>query len=319
MKRLSRVERLVGFILLAGILGGLSGTQIALANQKEVAPAPQIVANDDEAAAEEEAAPIEEKIELSSRFPVKQGESGSSYEFEVSMDYQGNETKIFYFDLDAPDGWQIQIQRQYSETAETVLAQTMEPNQTYPPAVTVIVSPLPGEAPLTGEYPFTFTATSGNLSDSIDLKAIVTEMPLEYDLGFTSQSERLDFIAKPGAGNSFAMRVTNLGSGQLTNISFTSVKSEGWGTTFSPSLTQALDPGESIDIEMVLTPPEKTIAGDYRVLIRAGADSPDMRLQEQLDLRVRVQTSTAWGAAGIIIVVAVIVGLALMFRNLGRR
>ena len=319
MKRLSRVERLVGFILLAGMLGGLSGSQIALANQKDVGPAPQIVVNAEEGATEEEAAPVEEKIELSSRFPVKQGESGSSYEFDVSLDYQGNEPKIFYFDLDVPDGWQTQIQRQYSETSETVLAQTLEPNQTYAPAVTIIVSPLPSESPLTGEYPVTFTATSGNISDSIVLMAIVTEMPLEYDLAFTSQNERLDFVAKPGSDNSFAVRVTNIGSGQLTNISFTSVKSEGWGTTFNPSLTQALNPGESVDIEMVLTPPEKTIAGDYRVLIRAGADSPSMRLQEQLDLRVRVQTSTAWGAVGIIIVVAVIVGLALMFRRLGRR
>ena len=74
-----------------------------------------------------------------------------------------------------------------------------------------------------------------------------------------------------------------------------------------------------MEAQLTMTPPRKTIAGDYRVLIRTGGDSPNTRLQEQLDLKIRVQASTLWGGVGIAIVVAVIVGLAFMFRQLGRR
>jgi len=306
MKRFSRVHYLLCLVSLVGIIGVLAGGHLALAADEEEAPPEE---------------PVVENLELVSRFPVKQGESGSSFEFEVDLNYQGNEPKVFEFTLNPPEGWDMAVRRYFSsdEPQATILAMTIEPDLAYAESVIITLSPLPGNQPEPGEYPVIFEAASGSLKDSIELKAVVTELPLTYELGFATISGRLDFPVDPGEDNLISLKVTNSGVGDLTNLSFTSVKSEGWGVTFSPNRIESLKPGQSIEAEMKMTPPRNTIAGDYRILIRVGADSPTMRLQEEVDLRVRVQTPTVWGAAGIVIVAAVIVALAVMFRRLGRR
>ena len=303
MKRFRGVNRLLCFVSFGVILISLLGVQVALADEEEPA-------------AEE---PKEEKFELTSRFPVKQGESGASYEFEVSLDYQGNEAKVFEFALTKPEGWDASVTRTSTDATDVLLAQTLEANQSYAPIVAVKLTPLPGNMPEPGEYVLTLEAFSSDLRDSIELKAEVTSIPDTYELKFTTANGRLDYPVKPGEENPILVVVTNTGTGTFTNLSFTSVKSEGWGTTFAPSMTPSLAPGESIEAQINMTPPRKTVAGDYRVLVRVGADSEESRFQEQLDLRIRVQASTLWGGVGIAIVAAVIVGLAFMFRQLGRR
>lgn len=317
MKRFTEFRYLLCFILLTGTLSILLGGQLVFAAQESSSFSISAPPNEEEPPIEE---PTEEEIELVSRFPVKQGESGTSFDFEVSFDYHGNESKVFNLNLTPPPGWGVAVHRYFSEEQQvTILAQTIEPNLTYPERVQVVLSPLPGNLPEPGEYVLTFEAASGNLKDSIELKAIVTDLPLTYELSFATVTGRLDYPVKPGEDNPILFKVTNTGAGVVTNLSFTSVKSEGWGTTFNPNMIDSLEPGQSFEAEMVMAPPRNTIAGDYRVLIRVGANSPAMRLQEQVDLRIRVQTPTVWGAAGIGIVVAVIAGLAVMFRRLGRR
>lgn len=318
MKRFKGIRYLLCLISLVGVLGILLGSQMVFAAQESLNPSPQPPPNQEEPPPEE---PVTESLELVSRFPVKQGPSGGSFEFEVSFDYQGTERKTFEFTLKIPTGWEVAITRYFSGEGEqaTILAMSVEANQEYPERVTITLKPLPGNLPEPGEHVLTFEAASDNLRDSIELKAVITELPLDYDMGFATVSGRLDFPVKGGEENTIPVTITNSGSGVLTNLSFTSVKSEGWGTTFAPSRIASLEAGQSVDAAVTLTPPRNTIAGDYRVLIRVGADSPLMRLQEQVDMRIRVQTPTVWGAAGIGIVVAVIAGLAIMFRQLGRR
>jgi len=65
----------------------------------------------------------------------------------------------------------------------------------------------------------------------------------------------------------------------------------------------------------VIPPPTKTIAGDYNISLRAIGE----RASDNIELRVTVLTPTIWGGAGIGIAVAVIAGLAVLFKRLGRR
>ncbi len=317
MKRFREVNHLLCLISLVGVLGIFLGSQVVFAAQESSNLSLLPPLNQEEPPPEE---PPEEKIELTCRFPTKQGESGTSFVFDVALNYQGSETKLFEFTLTVPPGWEAAVKRYFSqEQQESLLAQTLEPVTSYPEKVNVMLSPLPGNLPEPGDHVLIFEVASGNLKDSIELKAVVTDLPPTYELVLVTTSGRLDFPVKAGGDNPILLKLINSGSGVLENLSFTSVKSEGWGTIFNPSMIESLEPGQSIEVEVMMTPPRKTIAGDYHVLLRAGANSPDLRLQEQLNLRIRVQTPTIWGGAGIGIVAGVIAGLALMFRRLGRR
>jgi uncharacterized membrane protein len=70
-----------------------------------------------------------------------------------------------------------------------------------------------------------------------------------------------------------------------------------------------------MEIDAVINPPEKTIAGDYMLTFNASSENSN----SSIDLRATVETPTIWGIVGIGIIVVVIIGVAVIFARLGRR
>ena len=261
-----------------------------------------------------------QRLNLISEYPVIRGESGDSFDFIVIFDYEtdaeAEEEKIFDITNIDPEGWQTKITRQYGGKGEGIRAIQLKPNMSYPDRLKVTLSPLPNTEPEPGEHILTIGASSGDIEDTIELTAVVTEIPPTHKLNLVTTTGRLDTIAKAGEDNTFTINVTNSGTGTVEDISFTSDKSQGWGINFSPTSIASLEPGESGDIEVTIIPPNRTIAGDYSVSLTAtGSDSASDRVL----LRVSVHTPTTWGGAGIAIIAAVITGLVFLFRRLGRR
>ena len=236
--------------------------------------------------------------------------------FDYETTAEEEEARVFDITTIEPPGWQATIKKQYGDTGETIRAMMVKPNMPYPDRLKATFSPLPNTEPEPGDYILTVEATSGDVKGTIELKAVVTEIPPTHELDLVTDTGRLDTIAKSGEDNTLTLKLTNSGTGTVEDISFTSDKAEGWGITFDPNSTESLDPGESQEVEATIIPPNRTIAGDYSITLtaRGSGNSSDRVL-----LRVSVQTPTAWGGAGIGIIAGVITGLVFLFRRLGRR
>ena len=313
MNRSRATHYLLCLALLFGVLSGLLGGSVALAAQKNSNDAFSLPPSQEEPLPEEP--PPEEKLTLVPRYPILKAESGRTFEFEVSLSYQGSEPRAFEFDLTVPTGWIGIIAPSYSEGGEQLLSITLEPEKTYADKVNIIIIPPPGELPEPGDYVTTFKVGSGDLRESVELTAVVTEIPPTYQFYMTTATGRLNMNAKAGADNHLTVGLKNIGTGVCKNIALSSVKSEGWSVTFTPYRVESLEPGLSQEIDVVITPPSKTIAGDYHVSLRAIGE----KASDSIELRTTVVTPTIWGGAGIGIAVAVIAGLAVLFRRLGRR
>ena len=175
------------------------------------------------------------------------------------------------------------------------------------------MAPVEGTEPEPGDYVVTVEVSSGDIKKTIELKAVVTAL---YRLAFYTASGRLNTEVTAGEENHLSLMLLNTGTAAIEKISFTSSKPSGWSITFNPEEVESLEPGLAQEVDAVITPPRKTIAGDYSVTIRAiGKDLP----RREIELRVTVLTPTVWGWVGILIVLAVIAGLGVMFRRLGRR
>ncbi len=113
-----------------------------------------------------------------------------------------------------------------------------------------------------------------------------------------------------------AILLANSGSAAIENITFSSSKPEGWSVTFTPEKVDSLDSGLTQEVDVVINPPRKTIAGDYEITLRAESKefSPD-----RMKVRVTVLTPTIMGWIGVLIVLAVIAGVGVIFWRLGRR
>ena len=300
-------SRVVGsvlcLVLIFGVLGGLVGDRVALAAKEGVNGSFLSLPS------QEEPQP-EDKLTLSLTYPVLRGKSGEVFEFEVEFQYMGKEDRTFELTVTTPKDWVTQIQPQYDE--KEISAIRLKSFQSYPEKVTVIAVPFPWALPEPGDYVLTLEASSGDIRETIELKAIVTA---RYEVDFYTETERLNTEAKAGEENHVAIKLRNSGSADIESVTFTSTKPEGWVITFNPEKVDVLEPGLAQDVDVVIEPPSKTIAGDYSITLRA--DSKE--ISDKMELRVTVLTPTIWGWVGIAIVLVVIAGLAILFRQLGRR
>jgi len=296
---------LLCFVLLFGILGGLVGDRVALAAQKNSSGPLLSLPNQEEP-------PPKEKLELVCKYPTFEGNSGDSFDFDVNLTWLGAEARTFDLAIpDVPPKWTATIVA--GAYVREIPAIGLEAEMKYPEKVTVNFAPLPGELPEPGDYVITLEASSGDIKETIELKAVVTTL---YRFAFYTATERLNAEVTAGEENHLSVIVFNTGQAVIDEIAFVSTKPAGWSIKFNPDELESLQPGAAREVDVVIEPPGKTIAGDYSITM--STISPGMSVR-RIELRVTVLTPTVWGWVAILIVLAVIAGLGVMFRRLGRR
>lgn len=258
----------------------------------------------------QEGTPPEEKIELTTSYTKLEGTSGTSFEFEVELSYQGSEARVFDLVATGPKDWAVYITPSYPKD-KMIKDIRLEP-MAYGEKINVVAAPAYWLMPEPGEYQITVEASSGEIKGTIDLTAIVTA---RYQMSLTPSEERYNTSATAGKDNYFSVAVINEGSATIDNITFSSSKPKGWTIEFSPAKVDSLDAGDFQTIDVNIKPPPKTIAGDYEISLKADAK----QTLDDMKVRVTVETPTVWGWVGVGIIVLVIAGLAVIFMRFSRR
>ncbi len=253
-------------------------------------------------------------LTLDSKYPVLTNDSGQPYTFGVDIKYAGTDKKTFNLSAIAPPGWSASITAGYPE--KRVLAVQIKPVDVNTPStesVKVNLTPNQGNLPDPGDYITTLKVSSDSLTQSIDLKATVKA---KYAFTMATDTGNLNTQANAGKENHFSFKLNNTGSASIDKINFTNNKPDGWVVNFKPDKVETLGSGQTQQVDVVITPPEgKTIAGDYMVNLQAGTG----KISRNMAVRVTVATPTIWSVVGIVIIVVVIGGLAVLFMILGRR
>jgi uncharacterized membrane protein len=97
--------------------------------------------------------------------------------------------------------------------------------------------------------------------------------------------------------------VTNTGSAPAEDIELSGSGPTGWKIAFEPKAVDKIAPNENKEVQALITPPARAIAGDYSANLRASSRSESATA----DFRVTLGTSTIWG-----VVALGIVGIALL-------
>ena len=287
----------------------LFGLALLLVSLLVISPAVAVLAQE-----EEEAPP--EMITLTAKHTKLEGVYGTSFEFEVDLEYTGaTEPRIFDLTATGPTDWDIFITPTYP-TDKHILNIELEPPPPFQAGpvtkILIHVSPPLWRLSEPGEYPITVGLTSGEVSGSIDLTVVVTST---YAMSLAPSEERLNTTATAGRDNYFSIEVINGGSGVIEDITFSSSKPSGWTVEFSPDEIDTLAALDSQTVEVNIKPPAKTIAGDYQISLSAKGK----QISEDIDIRVSVETPTIWGWLGVAIIVVVIAGLIYIFMRFSRR
>ena len=113
-------------------------------------------------------------------------------------------------------------------------------------------------------------------------------------LSITGRDGVLSARAEAGKEASIPLVVTNTGTAAADEIELSSSAPSGWKITFEPKAVDHIAPGQNKEVQALVTPPEKAIAGDYAPTFwfHRAAKS------ESQQFRVAVATSTMWGIVG---------------------
>lgn len=285
----------------------LVGLSLLLVSLLVMSPAAAVLAQEEE--------PIPETIELSATYTKLSAVAGSSFEFEVGLAYVGEEARVFDLEATGPQDWTTTITPSYPKDKQ-IMDIRLDPVSPFSTSagtkILVNLAPPYWLLPEPGEYQVTLKATSGEVSGTIELTAVVTST---YIMSVLPTEEKYNTMATSGRDNYFSIEVNNIGSAAIDDISFSTSKPTGWTVEFSPSEIDSLAALDSQIIEVNIKPPAKAIAGDYMISVTAKGE----QISDDIDIRVTVETPTIWGWLGVAIIVLVIAGVVYIFMRFSRR
>ena len=218
---------------------------------------------------------IPDELQVNAKFPSMTGPADSTFKFEVEFTFKTQNRLGEDFDLtvSGPPGWLTYIAESSYKLDSQISAIHLEPYAVKQPVIVVAVAPF-WLYPEPGDYPIEFRATSPNVDEVVNMTATITA---RYGVSAETTSGRLNTKTTAGNAATFNVRVINSGTAVLDKVSFASSKpsgiaSEQWIVKYEPEKLENLGPGEEQEVEVSITPPSKTIAGDYMVTLKFDGD-----------------------------------------------
>jgi uncharacterized membrane protein len=248
----------------------------------------------------------EAKLTLEPKLPALRGTPRSTFDFQVTAKNDSSEDQLFNLLADAQTGLEVTFSEQYGTQELTSIP--IKAGESKDLKVSV---KLPQDA-AAGQYQVMIQAQGPKSAAETALLLDVTGQP---SLTLTGPEGRLSGDATAGQERSFNFTLKNTGTAPARGIKLDATAPSSWKVTFDPKALEAIDPGQEMPIAASITPAEKAIAGDYVVSVRANGDGASANA----DFRVTVLTSTLWGIAGLGVIGAAVIVLAVAVTRYGRR
>jgi uncharacterized membrane protein len=245
-------------------------------------------------------------VNLTTSYPMLQGPTDAKFEFSVEVENKTDKDSIFNLSATGPKDWDVNFKPAYEDKLISSLRLKAGQSQ----SVAVEVKPYPlAEA---GKYPVTVRVSSSEAKSEVELTVLLTGT---YKIDVGTASGLLSLTAMRGEPANISFYVKNTGSAVQNDVKFMSFKPENWKVEFKPEKLETLPAGELKQVEVTITPAAQALVGDYSVAIGVQGE----KATKNLEFRVTVKASTAWGWIGIGIIVLVILGLVVLFVRMGRR
>ena len=246
------------------------------------------------------------KLTLTPQLPQLRGTVKSSFEYQLSIKNDSGKKLTISLAAQAPQNFDATFTEQYG--SQELNAVPIDAGQTKDVKLKVT----PPNTAAAGDYKITARVSAEDASATADLGLTITGQP---KLEITSRDGSLSARASAGKETSIPILITNIGTAPAEDIQLNGSAPSGWKITFDPKTVDRIAPNDNKEVQALITPTEKAIAGDYMTTVRALARGESA----SSTFRIAVATSTMWGIAGIgIIGVALLVMVGAVAR-FGRR
>jgi uncharacterized membrane protein len=246
------------------------------------------------------------KLTLNPQLPELRGTSKSSFEFQLSIKNDSPKKIVASLSATAPQFFDATFTEQYG--SQELNALPLDAGQ----SKDVKLKIRPPNTVAAGKYKVTAKVSADDASVTSELVIDITGQP---KIDIAGREGVLSAKASAGRETSIPVVLTNSGTAAAEQIELSGSVPPGWKVNFEPKAVDRIAPNENKEVQALVTPSDKAVAGDYVATVRAAARGESA----SQTFRVAVTTSTLWGIVGIAIIggaLLVMIGAVVWF---GRR
>lgn len=234
------------------------------------------------------------KLTVDSKLPELRGSPKSNFEYTLTIKNDSGRNLTASFAAEAPNNFETSFTEAYG--TQELSSIPIDAGQ----SKDIKLKVRPPSTIDAGHFPVQVTVKAEDASAKVALALDVVGQP---QLQVSGRDGLLSARAVAAQQSSIPIVVTNTGTAPAENVALTASAPTGWKVTFEPSTIDRLVPGKDAEVQALLTPSDKSLAGDYMTTINATSRGEAASGQ----FRITVQTSTVWGMAG-----AGVIGVALL-------
>ena len=234
------------------------------------------------------------KLTVASKLPELRGSPKSNFEYTLTIKNDSGRNLTASFAANAPANFETSFTEAYG--TQELSSIPIDAGQ----SKDIKLKVRPPSTIDAGHFPVQVTVKAEDASANTEVALDVVGQP---QLTVAGRDGLLSARAVAGQQSSIPIVVTNTGTAPADNVTLAATAPTGWKVTFEPSTIERLVPGKDTEVQALVTPSDKSLAGDYMTAIRTTSRGENASGQ----FRVTVATSTVWGMVG-----AGVIGVALL-------
>jgi uncharacterized membrane protein len=246
------------------------------------------------------------KLKVESPLPALRGTPKSTFDYQLTIKNDSGRNLTVSFVADAPKNFETSFTENYG--SQQLSSIPVDAGQSKD--VKLHVRP-PSTADAT-KYPVSVTVSAEDATAKTDLSLEIVGQP---QLNIAGREGLLSASVVAGVQSSIPVVVTNLGTAPAEGVELSGSAPSGWKIEFEPKTIDRIAPGKDSEVQALITPTIKSLAGEYAATIRATSHGEAASTQ----FRVAVATSSTWVMAGAGIVGVAILFMAAAVARFGRR
>ncbi len=234
------------------------------------------------------------KLKVDTALPALRGTSKSSFEYQLTIKNDAGRNLLVSFAATAPRNFETSFTEAYG--TQELSSVSIEAGK----SKDVKLKVRPPSTVDAGSFPVSVTVSAEGATAKTDVSLDIVGQPR---LSVSGRDGLVSARAEAGKQASVPVLISNTGSAPADAIELSASSPTGWKVEFNPKIVDKLEPNKDVEVTALITPTEKSLAGDYMSTLRASSRGETASTQ----FRVTVTTSTLWGIAG-----AGIIGVALL-------
>lgn len=246
------------------------------------------------------------KLALSSQLPELRGNAHSSFEYTFTIKNDSGKKLLVSLAAQAPNNFDTSFTEAYGTQQLTAIPVDAGKTKDVKLKVT------PPDTVDAGHYPVKVSVVADDAKAASEVALDITGQP---KLSLSGRDGLLSATATAGKESSVPVVISNTGTAPAENVKLSGNAPSGWKVSFEPKSIERIAPNQHAQVQALITPPAKAIAGDYAAVLNASAHSET----GSANFRVAVTTSTMWGIAGAGLIGAALLIMVGAVARFGRR